>query len=232
MTRRQGFPYGRRVGTTGGRVVSVNVGRERPIAAKGGTSGIDKRPVQGPVAVRAPGPKGVGGSGLAGDHVSDTANHGGDDQAVYAYAREDLDAWAAELGHELRCGVFGENLTTAGVDVTGAVIGETWAVGTALLQVSCPRIPCVTFAVWLGERRWLPRFTAARVPGAYLRVLRAGEVRAGDAVRVLDVPGHGVDVATAFAALTTSPELLPLLRGVPQFPAEDRPAPAHRPGGA
>ncbi|WP_432571274.1 MOSC domain-containing protein [Kineococcus sp. SYSU DK005] len=218
------------MGTTGGRVVSVNVGRERPVAAKGGTSGIDKRPVDGPVAVRAPGPKGVGGSGLAGDHVSDTANHGGDDQAVYAYAREDLDAWAAELGRELRCGVFGENLTTAGVDVTGAVIGETWEVGTALLQVSCPRIPCVTFAVWLGERRWLPRFTAARVPGAYLRVLRAGEVRAGDAVRVLDVPGHGVDVATAFAALTTSPGLLPLLRAVPQFPAEDRPAPARRPG--
>ncbi|NAZ86935.1 MOSC domain-containing protein [Kineococcus indalonis] len=216
------------MGTTSGRVVSVNVGRERPIAAKGGTSGIDKRPVDGPVAVSAPGPKGLGGSGLAGDHVSDTAHHGGDDQAVHAYAREDLDAWEAQLGRPLRCGVFGENLTTAGVDVTGAVIGETWAVGTALLQVSCPRIPCVTFAVWLGEERWVPRFTAARVPGAYLRVLRAGEVRAGDAVRVLEVPAHGVDVRTAFAALTTSPELLPLLAGVPQFPVEDREAVSRR----
>ncbi|WP_432484131.1 MOSC domain-containing protein [Kineococcus esterisolvens] len=204
-----------------GRVLSVNVGELRPIAAKGGTSGIDKRPVSGPVRVRAPGPKGVGGSGLAGDHVADTANHGGDDQAVYAYAREDLDAWESELGRPLRAGAFGENLTTAGVDVTGAVIGETWAVGSAVLQVSCPRIPCVTFAVRVGERRWLPRFTAARVPGAYLRVLAAGEVRAGDPVRVLDVPAHGVDVATAFAALTTEPQLLPLLRGVPQFPAED-----------
>ncbi len=205
-----------------GTVVSVNVGRERPIAAKGGTTGIDKRPVQGPVAVRAPGAKGAGGSGLVGDHISDTANHGGDDQAVYAYAREDLDSWAAELGRPLPSGTFGEDLTTTGVDVTGAVIGETWAVGTALLQVSCPRIPCVTFAVWLGQERWVPRFTAARVPGAYLRVLRAGELSAGGAVRVLDVPQHGVDVATAFAALTTRPELLPLLRGVPQFPAEDR----------
>ena len=210
------------VGIARGTVVSVNVGVERPIAAKGGTSGIDKRPAAGPVAVRAPGPKGVGGSGLAGDHISDTANHGGDDQAVYAYARKDLDVWEAELGRPLRCGTFGENLTTAGIDVSGAIIGETWVIGTARLQVSCPRIPCVTFAVWLGEKRWLPRFTRARVPGAYLRVLGAGEVCAGDSVEVVDVPDHGVDVATAFAALTTQPELLPLLREVPQFPAEDR----------
>jgi MOSC domain-containing protein YiiM len=206
-----------------GRLVSVNVGGERPIAAKGGTSGIDKRPVEGPVDVRAPGPEGAGGSGLVGDHISDTVNHGGDDQAVYAYAREDLDAWQAELGRPLPCGSFGENLTTTGIDVSGAVIGETWAVGSVVLQVSCPRIPCVTFAVRLGERRWLPRFTAARTPGAYLRVLRPGQLRAGDEVRVLDVPDHGVDVRTAFAALTTSPELLPLLRDVPQWPAEDSP---------
>lgn len=90
--------------------------------------------------------------------------------------------------------------------------------------MSCPRIPCATFSVHLGEQRWLPRFTAARVPGAYLRVLRSGQVRAGDAVHVRDVPEHGVDIGTAFAALTTSPELLPLLRGVPQLPAEDQDA--------
>ena len=224
MTGPAGALHGPRMITDGGRLVSVNVGSQRPIDAKSGTSGIDKRPVRGPVAVEAPGPKGTGGSGLRGDHISDTANHSGDDQAVYAYAREDLDAWEVELGRDLPGGTFGENLTTAGVDVTGAVIGETWEVGSALLQVSCPRIPCVTFSVHLGERRWLPRFTAARVPGAYLRVLRAGQVRAGDAVRVRDVPAHGVDIGTAFAALTTSPELLPLLREVPQLPAEDREA--------
>lgn len=208
-----------------GRVLSVNVGRERPITAKGGTTGIDKRPVDGPVAVRAPGPKlagRTGASGLAGDHISDTAHHGGDDQAVYAYAREDLDAWGRELGRELPGGTFGENLTTVGVDVNGAVVGEVWEVGTALLQVSAPRIPCVTFAVWLGERRWVPRFTEVRTPGAYLRVLRDGHVAAGDAVRVLSRPAHGVDVRTVFAATTTAPELLPLLRDVPELPAEDR----------
>lgn len=208
--------------TARGTVLSVNVGGEHRIAAKGGTSGIDKRPVEGPVMVRAPGPKGVGGSGLAGDHISDTAHHGGDDQAVYAYAREDLDVWETDLGRALPGGTFGENLTTAGVDVNGGVIGETWAIGSVRLQVSCPRVPCVTFAVWLGQDRWVPRFTAARVPGAYLRVLEAGEVCAGDAVQVLDVPDHGVDVATAFAAFTTQPELLPLLRDVSQLPAEGR----------
>lgn len=202
-------------------LLSVNVGRRRAIAAKSGTSGIDKRPVDGPVQVRAPGPKGRGGSGLDGDHISDTKNHGGDDQAVYAYAREDLDAWQDELGRPLTNGTFGENLTTSGLSVNDAVIGETWVVGDVALQVSCPRIPCVTFAVWLGEQRWVPRFTRARVPGAYLRVLTPGTLAAGAPVLVRDVPAHGVTVATAFAAFTTSPELLPLLLGVPELPRED-----------
>jgi MOSC domain-containing protein YiiM len=209
-------------------ILSVNVGERRSIAAKSGTSGIDKRPAEGPVQVRAPGPKGVGGSGLVGDHISDTANHGGDDQAVYAYAREDLDAWERDLGRPLANGTFGENLTTAGVDVNGAVIGERWVVGDVVLQVSCPRIPCVTFAVWVGEQKWLPRFTRARVPGAYLRVLTPGTLTAGAEVRVTDVPAHGVTVATAFAAFTTEPELLLLLQGVPELPREDSEAVARR----
>ena len=208
-------------------ILSVNVGQRRPIAAKSGTSGIDKRPVAGPVAVRAPGPKGEGGSGLAGDHISDTANHGGDHQAVYAYAREDLDLWESELGRPLPNGTFGENLTTSGLAVNEAVIGERWSIGEVVLQVSCPRIPCVTFAVWLGEQRWLPRFTRARVPGAYLRVLTPGTLNAGTRIEVLDVPAHGVSVATAF---TTQPELLPLLGDVPELPPEDAEVVARRLG--
>jgi MOSC domain-containing protein YiiM len=96
-----------------GRVLSVNVGQARPIASKSGMSGIDKRPIEGPVSVRAPGPKGAAGSGLAGDAVCDRANHGGDDQAVYAYSREDLDLWQVMLGRSFAPGSFGENLTTA-----------------------------------------------------------------------------------------------------------------------
>jgi MOSC domain-containing protein YiiM len=196
-------------------LLSVNLAVPRPNPAKdtGGT-GIDKQPADRPVPVRAPGPRGSGpGSGVAGDRVFDTAHHGGDDQAVYAYAREDLDAWQAELGRELRDGMFGENLTTSGVDVTGARIGERWRIGDrVVLEVTSPRIPCRTFARWLAEPGWVRRFTVRATPGAYLRVIEPGEVRAGDPVTVTRRPGHDVTVGLAFRALTREPELLPRLR--------------------
>lgn len=206
------------------RVLSVNVGRPRPNPWKGiGATGIDKRPVDGPVAVSAPGPKGAGEVGLAGDRVYDVAHHGGTDQAVYAYAREDLDRWQAELGRPLGNGSFGENLTTAGLDVNGALIGERWRIGAdVVLEVSCARIPCGTFQGWLGEQGWIKRFTAAAVPGAYLRVVEPGEVRAGDPVEVLHRPEHEVTVAFLFRAVTTEPELLPRLAVADALPEEDR----------
>ncbi|MFD7416431.1 MOSC domain-containing protein, partial [Kitasatospora purpeofusca] len=112
------------------KLLTVNIGRRRPNPWKGlDATGIDKRPVDGPVFVSAPGPKGTGAVGLAGDRVYDVKHHGGPDQAVYAYAREDLDAWQEELGRPLANGVFGENLTTLGLDVNGALIGERWRVG-------------------------------------------------------------------------------------------------------
>lgn len=196
------------------KLLTVNVGRPTPsehTGAEGGT-GIDKRPVDGPVAVAAPGPAGVGGSGLAGDAVVNLRHHGGDDQAVYAYAREDLDDWERVLGRELPNGSFGENLTTSGVELTGARIGERWRVGPRLLmEVSCPRIPCRTFQGWLGERGWMKRFTQAAVPGAYLRVIEPGEIRAGDRVERVHRPDHEVTIELMFRALTTRRELLPQL---------------------
>ncbi|MGB3439795.1 MAG: MOSC domain-containing protein [Actinophytocola sp.] len=201
---------------------SVNVGvpRDNPWKTTG-TTGIDKRPVAGPVAVSAPGPKGTGAVGLAGDRVYDVRHHGGDDQAVYAYAREGLDRWAERLGRPLSDGVFGENLTTVGVDVDGALIGERWLVGSdVVLEVSCPRIPCGTFQGWMAEHGWLATFTEAAEPGAYLRVVEPGSVRAGDPVVVVARPDHDVTVALAFRALTTSPELLPRLAVAEAFPAE------------
>lgn len=202
---------------------SVNIGVPRDNPAKStGITGIDKRPVSGPVAVRAPGPKGTGAVGLAGDRVYDTPNHGGDDQAVYAYAREALDRWAARLGRPLADGVFGENLTTVGVDVDGALIGEQWRVGPdLLLEVSCPRIPCDTFQHWMAQRGWIKTFTEAAEPGAYLRVLEPGEIRAGDPVTVTHRPDHDVTVALTFRALTTSSDLLPRLLVADALPAED-----------
>jgi MOSC domain-containing protein YiiM len=133
------------------KVLSVNVGKPRPNPCKGlSATGIDKRPVDAPVAVIAPGPKGTGEVGLEGDRAYDVKHHGGLDQAVYAYAREDLDRWETELGRPLTNGIFGENLTTAGLDVNGALIGERWRIGLdVVLEVSCPRIPCGTFQGWL-----------------------------------------------------------------------------------
>jgi MOSC domain-containing protein YiiM len=158
---------------------------------KPGRTAIDKRPVDGRRQVTA--------AGIDGDHVEAVEVHGGRDQAVYAYSAEDREWWAAELGRDLAPGAFGENLALRGVDVTGAVIGQTWRVGTALVQVTSPRIPCATFQRWLGEGQWVKRFTEAGVPGAYLRVLEPGEVSAGDSVEIVDTPAHGVTIGQAFA---------------------------------
>lgn len=193
-------------------VQSLNVSAGRPIAAKSGMTGIDKLPTASPIAVAAPGPKGVGGSGLAGDVISDRKHHGGDEQAVYAYAREDLDWWQSEIGSPLRSGVFGENITTIGLDVTGALIGELWRIGReVVLEVTSPRIPCATFAVWMDHKGWLKRFRARATPGAYLRVIEPGEVTAGDAVAIEFRPDHPVTIGLTFRALTLEPELLPSL---------------------
>jgi MOSC domain-containing protein YiiM len=219
-------------------VASVNVGQPRPNPWKRlPATGIDKRPVQGPVRVTAPGPIGTGAVGLAGDRVHDIRHHGGDDQAVYAYAREDLDGWEEELGRAFGNGSFGENLTTLGFDVNSALLGERWRIGSeVVLEVSGPRLPCVTFGGWLGLRGWMRTFTRAARPGPYLRVVEPGELTAGDAITVVSRPDHEVTVAMSFRALTTEPELLPLLVDVEALPAayrEDiRRRLARRPGGA
>ncbi|MEU6237059.1 MOSC domain-containing protein [Kitasatospora sp. NPDC047058] len=206
------------------KLLSVNIGRPRPNPWKeSGTTGIDKQPADGPVAVSAPGPKGTGEVGLAGDRVYDVKHHGGTDQAVYAYAREDLDGWQAELGRPLPDGVFGENLTTLGVDVNGALIGERWRIGPeVVLEVSCPRIPCGTFQGWLDRDGWIKRFTQAALPGAYLRVVEPGDIRAGDRIDLVHRPGHDVTIALAFRAMTLEPHLLPGLSAADALPAELR----------
>ncbi|WP_309058775.1 MOSC domain-containing protein [Streptomyces sp.] len=197
------------------KLLSVNLGRPRAVPYTDhpeGLTGIDKQPVDGPVRVAAPGTKGTGASGLAGDAVCETRHHGGDDQAVYAMAREDLDEWERTLGRPLRNGSFGENLTTAGIDVSGALIGERWAVGAeVVLEITSGRIPCRTFQGHMGEKGWVKRFTERGAPGAYLRVIRPGEIRAGDAVRIVHRPEHEVTVALQFRAITTERALLPRL---------------------
>jgi MOSC domain-containing protein YiiM len=187
---------------TDARVISVNVGRSRDAewAGRLRRTAIDKRPVAGPVDVRW--------LGLAGDEQADTQNHGGREQALYVYAREDLDWWVERLSRELVNGMFGENITTTGLDITGALIGEVWRLGTAVVQITAARIPCVVFAGWVDERQWVRRFADAGRPGAYLRVLQEGTVRAGDGLEIISRPAERVTLAEAMAAFYGDADLM------------------------
>ncbi|GCD88420.1 MOSC domain-containing protein [Nocardioides sp. LS1] len=204
----------------GALLLSVNLGTPREAAwAEIGRTSIDKQPVAGPVLARR--------LGLDGDQISDRRHHGGVDQAVYAFAREDLDLWAADLGEEVRDGQFGENLTTSGIDVNEAEVGERWLVGDAVLEVASVRIPCNDFKNWMGRcgydnRAWVRRFTETGRPGPYLRVVQEGLIRAGDEITVSHRPGHGVTVSTMFRALTTDHALLPELLRVDGLPVKAR----------
>ncbi|MHA6631287.1 MOSC domain-containing protein [Pseudonocardia sichuanensis] len=182
-----------------GNVESVNVAYVRSdldTRAPDGRTGIDKRPVDGPVLLTT--------AGVQGDTVCHTTHHGGPDQAVYAYAAEDLAFWSAELGQEVGPGGVGENLTVSGIDCSAAVLGERWQVGAAVLQVRSTRTPCRVFSAFRGVPDLVKRFIAAGRPGAYLAVERCGPVQAGDVVTVLDRPGHGVTVADLMAARTVA----------------------------
>jgi MOSC domain-containing protein YiiM len=199
---------------------SVNVGTPRDWSWAGiGRTAIEKHPVTGPVRVSAP--------GLEGDQVGDTVHHGGIDQAVYAFAREDLDDWAEQLGAPIRDGMFGENLTTSGIDVNEARVGERWRIGGVLLEVASVRIPCNDFKCWMGETGfdntgWVKRFAATGRPGPYLRVVEEGTLQAGDDLVVEHRPAHDVTVSTMFRALTTDRSLLPELQHVEGLVAEAR----------
>ena len=173
-------------------LISVNAGRPAELDTGRRTlrSAIVKQPLAGPVRLRS--------TGLDGDEQADRENHGGPYKAAYAYAREDQAWWAGELGREVPPALFGETLTTDGLDVNGAEIGERWRVGTAEVTVSGPRVPCNKLAARVGDPLFVRRFTLAGRPGAYLTVVTEGDVRAGDAIEVLERPGHGVSVATWF----------------------------------
>lgn len=179
-------PGGVRVATA--TVRSVNVGaartvmlRDRPVR-----TAIWKSPVEGRVRLR--------GVNLDGDDQADRSVHGGPDKAVYAYASEDLAWWATELGRAVEPGTFGENLTTAGIDLAGAVIGERWAVGSAVLEVAQPRIPCYKIGIQMGDPQFPRRFAEAARPGTYLRIVSPGDLAAGDPIRILARPEHGVTI--------------------------------------
>ncbi|HWF79375.1 MAG TPA: MOSC domain-containing protein [Streptosporangiaceae bacterium] len=188
------------------RIVSVNLGAATRMEIDGemGQTAIDKRTVRGRVLARK--------LGLTGDNQVHKDRHGGPEQAIYAYSREDMDWWTEQAGREFRNGEFGENLTTTGLDITGALIGEVWQLGAdVVVQVTAPRIPCRVFGAWTGEHHWVKRFTAARRPGAYLRVLAEGEVGAGDPIEVLSRPRQRVTIAESMSAYYGDSDLMRVL---------------------
>jgi MOSC domain-containing protein YiiM len=197
------------------RVISVNVGTPRDVELNGEVkqTAIFKAPVAGRVA--------VAGGGVAGDRQGDQVNHGGEHKAVYAYSREDLDFWAGELGRDVEDGFVGENLTIAGYDVSRAVVGERWRIGTAELEVAQPRIPCWKLGIRSGDPTMTRRFEKADRPGAYLRILIEGHVAAGDEVELLSRPEHGFTVADAshiyFHDRASAPRLLEIAELAPSL---------------
>jgi MOSC domain-containing protein YiiM len=196
-----------------GRVQSVNVGEPRPVEVDGHTvwTAIWKSPVEGRVPLR--------GVNLRGDGQADRTVHGGSDKAVYAYAIEDTEWWEGQLGGPLGAGTFGENLTVRGLPVSEAVIGERWAVGSAVLEVAQPRLPCFKLGLRMGDPRFLKRFAAAGRPGAYLRVVQEGDIGAGDQIDVVSRPAHGVTSALVSRALLGAPQLLTAALQAPELPA-------------
>ena len=179
-----------------GRILSVNVGTAREFEFKGraARSAIWKTPVVGRIAAR--------GVNLSGDEQADRGAHGGPDKAVYAYAVEDARWWEEQIGRPFSHGEFGENLTTEGIEVNDAVIGERWKAGTMVLEVSEPRVPCWRLGVRMNDDQFPRRFTEALRPGAYLRIVEEGEVGAGDEIRRIHRPSIDLTVRDVFRIYT------------------------------
>jgi MOSC domain-containing protein YiiM len=194
------------------RVLSINITsvvHQGEWTGSEGRTGIDKRSVVGSVEFK--------NNGVAGDRIIDTNVHGGYDQAVYAYAREDAQWWEKEIGEEIPAGKFGENLTTEGIDVNAAFVGEQWKIGSVILEVSQPRIPCRVFAGFWKRATLIKDFTQAGRPGAYLRIIQEGTAQAGDAIEVIYKPDHNVSISDLFSAKSGERAKINEIKVVPQL---------------
>jgi MOSC domain-containing protein YiiM len=186
-------------------VLSVNIGLAQEVEQGRDTvlTAIWKQPVNGPVAVH--------GVNLVGDDQADRKAHGGPDRAVYAYAMEDYEFWAAAEQFTVHPGLFGENLTVRGLDLAGAVIGERWRIGTALLEVTQPRIPCYKLGIRMNDPKFPKRFQASLRTGALFRIIEEGVLQAGDTIQIIERPSHGVTVRLVAESLTDHSKLRAIL---------------------
>ena len=194
------------------RVLSINITsvvHQGEWTGSEGRTGIDKRSVAGPIEFK--------NNGVVGDRIIDTNVHGGYDQAVYAYAQEDAQWWEKEINEEIPAGRFGENLTTEGIDVNAALVGEQWKIGSVILEISQPRIPCRVFAGFWKRATLIKDFTQAGRPGAYLRIIQEGTAQAGDAIEVIYKPDHEVSIRDLFSAKSGERAKINEIKVVPQL---------------
>ncbi len=194
------------------RVLSINITsvvHEGEWTGSEGRTGIDKRSVVGPIEFK--------NNGVVGDRIIDTNVHGGYDQAVYAYAQEDALWWEKEINEEIPAGRFGENLRTEGIDVNAALVGEQWKIGSVILEVSQPRIPCRVFAGFWKRATLIKDFTQAGRPGAYLRIIQEGTAQAGDLIEVIHKPDHSVSISDLFSAKSGERAKINQIKEVPQL---------------
>jgi len=196
------------------KVLSINIAHmvhEGAWTGSEGRTGIDKRPTSQPIKFE--------NNEVAGDVVVDRKHHGGYDKAVYAYAREDAIWWEAQISKKLNNGAFGENLTTEGIDVNAALIGERWEIGTVILEVSEPRIPCRVFAGFWDRSTLIKEFTDARRPGTYLRIIKEGEIKAGDEIKIIFKPEHEISIKDLFDAKSGERSKITALKELQDFSA-------------
>jgi MOSC domain-containing protein YiiM len=207
-THREG---GKQMATSAGRVLSVNVGtvREFEHGGRPARSAIWKSPVADRIAVE--------GVNLAGDDQADRKAHGGHDKVVYAYAVEDARWWQQQIGRSFGYGEFGENLNTEGIEVNDALVGERWQIGTTVLEVSEPRIPCWRLGARMNDKLFPRQFTEALRPGSYFRLIVEGSVGAGDEIRVVERPAHGLTIRDVFRIYTRDRDEVPRLLTVPRM---------------
>ncbi|MDH3609895.1 MAG: MOSC domain-containing protein [Gammaproteobacteria bacterium] len=196
------------------KVLSVNVGTPREFEYKNrnAKSAIWKSPVTGRLAAR--------GVNLDGDDQADRVAHGGYDKAVYAYAIEDIAWWEQQVGQTIHYGVFGENVTTHGISVNEALVGERWEVGTTILEVSEPRIPCWRLGVSMEDKTFPRQFTQALRPGSYLRIIVEGDIGANDEINVIAKPDHDLSVRDVFRIFTHNREEFARILEVEQMSAD------------
>lgn len=146
--------------------------------------------------VRTAGPLRLGRSGLAGDTVADRRHHGGPEKAVCVYPAVRYAAWRERYGRDLRRPAFGENLLVAGADEADTCVGDRIALGTAVVQVSQPRVPCHKPALFTGEARLTSDLVTTGWTGWYLRVLEPGAVTEGDTIALVERTEGALDVLT------------------------------------